>query len=55
MFRHINWVKPSIFVDELSIQEIIDNGIEPLKQIFEIHSGKNLLKKYEYILTKFLN
>jgi hypothetical protein len=55
MFRHINWVKPSIFVDELSIQEIINNGIEPLKPIYEIHSAVNLLKKYEYILTKFLN
>jgi len=55
MFRHINWVKPSIFVDELTIQEIINNGIESLKPIYEIHSEDNLLNKYEYILNKILN
>lgn len=55
MFRHINWVTPSIFVDEISIQDIITNGINPLQTIYEIHSEKNVLKKYEYILNKFLN
>jgi hypothetical protein len=55
MFRHINWVKPSIFVDELSIRDIIQNGITPLKPIYEIHSKTQLLNKYEYILTKILN
>jgi hypothetical protein len=55
MFRHINWVKPSIFVDELSIQEIINNGIKPLMPIYEIHSEDKLLTKYEYILNKLLN
>ena len=54
MFRHINWVKPSIFIDELPIKDIIKNGIIPLKSIYEIHSKENLLKKYEYILTKFI-
>jgi hypothetical protein len=55
MFRHINWVKPSIFVDELSIRDIIQNGIAPLKPIYEIHSTTQLLNKYEYILTTILN
>lgn len=55
MFRHINWIKPSIFVDEMPIKDIITHGIDPLRTIYEIHSEKNVLKKYEYILNKFLN
>ena len=54
MFRHINWVKPSIFIDETPIIDIIKNGITPLKSIYDIHSENLLLKKYEYILNKFL-
>ena len=54
MFRHINWVKPSIFVDELPIMTIIQNGITPLNPIYEIHSNTQLLNKYEYILTTIL-
>ncbi len=36
MFRHINWVKPSIFVDETPILDIIKNGTKPLEVIYEI-------------------
>lgn len=55
MFRHINWVKPSIFVDETPIKRLIENGIAPLEPIYNIHSHAQLLKKYEYILTTILN
>ena len=55
MFRHINWVNPSIYVDERPLKDIIEDGIEPLKPIYEKHSNKALLEKYEYALTKILN
>ncbi len=55
MFRHINWVTPSIYVDERPLKDIIADGIEPLKPIYERHSNKALLEKYEYALTKILN
>jgi len=55
MFRHINWVTPSIYVDERPLKDIIADGIEPLKPIYEKHSNKALLEKYEYALTKILN
>jgi hypothetical protein len=55
MFRHINWVTPSIFVDERPLKDIIADGIEPLKPIYEKHSNKALLEKYEYALTTILN
>ena len=55
MFRHINWVNPSIYVDERPLKDIIEDGIEPLKPIYEKHSNKALLEKYEYALTKIFN
>lgn len=55
MFRHINWVTPSIYVDERPLKDIIADGVEPLKPIYERHSNKALLEKYEYALTKILN
>jgi hypothetical protein len=55
MFRHVNWVKPSIYVDERPLRDIIADGIEPLKPIYEKHSNKALLEKYEYALTTILN
>jgi len=55
MFRHIKSTTPSICVDDLTLPEIIANGIEPLKPFYEQHSNKKLLEKYEYALTKILN
>jgi hypothetical protein len=55
MFRHINWVTPSIFADETPLAEIIKNGIEPLKPVYEQHTNKALLEKYEYVIMDVLN
>ena len=55
MFRHIQSATPSICVDDLTLPEIIANGIEPLHPFYEQHSNKKLLEKYEYSLTTILN
>jgi hypothetical protein len=55
MFRHINWVTPTIMLDNTNIKDIINNGIEPLNKLYEIHSNKNLIEKFEYSINKFLN
>ncbi len=55
MFRHIRNSSPSICVDDLTLPQIIENGIEPLKQFYETHSREKLLEKYELALTKILN
>lgn len=55
MFRHFNWVKPSIFVDETPIKQIIENGIKPLEEVYKLHTNEAFLEKYEYALTKILN
>ena len=55
MFRHIQSATPSICVDDLTLPQIISNGIEPLQPFYEQHSNKKLLEKYEYALTTILN
>lgn len=52
MFRHIQ--KPEINVSNKSLQEIIDQGTEPLKEFKELWSNKNFLDKYEHILNTTL-
>ena len=47
MFRHFKNVSSSIFVDELSINDIIVKGIEPLKPIRNYHNCNNLLNVIE--------
>jgi hypothetical protein len=55
MFKHIQSATPSICVDDLTLPQIIANGIEPLQPFYEQHSNKKLLEKYEYALTTILN
>ena len=55
MFRHIQSATPSICVDDLTLPQIIANGIEPLQPFYEQHSNEKLLEKYEYALTTILN
>jgi hypothetical protein len=55
MFKHIQSATPSICVDDLTLPEIIANGITPLEPFYEQHSNKKLLEKYEYALTTILN
>lgn len=47
MFRHLSGVSSSIFVDEVTISEIIDKGIEPLKPIYQDHNSDKLLQYIE--------
>jgi len=55
MFNHIQSATPSICVDDLTLPQIIANGIEPLQSFYEQHSNEKLLEKYEYALTTILN
>jgi hypothetical protein len=55
MFKHIQSATPSICVDDLTLPQIISNGIEPLQPFYEQHSNEKLLEKYEYALTTILN
>jgi hypothetical protein len=55
MYKHINSIKPSINLENTSIKEIIKNGFDPLEEIYNLNSNKNLLEKYEFIIKKLLN
>lgn len=50
MFRHIQ--RPEINVANKTLQEIINQGVEPLKEFRELWSNKNFLEKYESILDQ---
>lgn len=52
MFRHLWDAEPSIFVEDLSLKEIIGNGTAPLRRYYQEWSQENLVRRYEYILEQ---
>lgn len=53
MFRHVKTVSPSICIEDRSISEIVNSGIEPLKAYKEIWSNRNFISKYESIVDRY--
>ena len=53
MFRNM-WEgsNPSIFVEDLSLQEIIDNGITASAHFYDVWAEEKFRKKYEEIINK---
>jgi len=51
-FRHLQGIKPSIYVEESSLTDIIKNGIKPLEKFYKMWASGNLIKDYEDILDK---
>lgn len=49
MFRHISHVYPSILVDDVPIQSIINNGIHVFESVYQMHSNQKLISLYEWI------
>lgn len=48
MFRHL---PASICVDNISLPELIKQGIEPLGPVYQQHSNENLIQRYEKVIT----
>lgn len=48
MFRHL---PHSICIDNISLQELITGGVEPLKPLYHQHSNDNLIRHYEGVLN----
>ena len=55
MFRHLLNTNPSICIEDLSLKEIIDNGIKPLEEFYNIWSENDIIKDYERIIERILN
>lgn len=54
MFRHISTLKPSILLTENSLTNIIKNGFEPLKSLYNEWQEDTLVWEYERILESAL-
>ena len=54
MFRHVFNIKPSICIEDLSLTEIIKNGISPLVPFYNEWSEDNFILKYENIIDSLI-
>jgi len=52
--RHFWNLQPSILIEQNSLRKIIDNGLEPLKTLYEDYSPDSVYKDYSRILKKIL-
>lgn len=55
MFRHLHSLHPSITFEDSSLKEIIRNGIEPFRHLYDLWNENNLLAEYENILNLTLD
>lgn len=55
MFRHLFNTEPSVCVNVNSLKNIISNGFAPLKRHFEEYNAKNLLNRYNDIVSSVIN
>lgn len=54
MFRHVFDARPSIFVEDRSLKEIVASGIEPLRRFKNEWTPENLAWDYERIVARAL-
>ena len=55
MFRHLFEARPSIFVEDRSLREIMSSDIEPLRRFKREWTPENLAWDYDRIVAKTLN
>jgi len=53
-FRHLTNTTPSIMMEDLSLREIMDNGVTPLLPLKEAYSAKNFIKCYNDMIKTIL-
>jgi hypothetical protein len=51
MFKHMWDASPSIFVEDMTLKQIIANGLVPLQQFYDKWSEDQLVKTYDNIIT----
>jgi hypothetical protein len=54
MFRHVFDTEPSIFVEDITLKEIISNGILPLEKYYKDWTADNLIRRYDDILEQII-
>jgi hypothetical protein len=53
-FRHFWGIEPSIFIEDKSIKEIIEQGTAPLEYYYKAYSKESVINDYDSILQKIL-
>lgn len=48
-------IEPSVLIENVSLKQIISNGIEPLKPLYKAYSKDSVRKDYARILSSILN
>jgi hypothetical protein len=54
MFRHLHDANPSIFIGDMTLKQIINNGLVPLQQYYDRWSEDQLVKTYDDIITNII-
>lgn len=54
MFKHLKDANPSIFIEDMTLKQIINNGLVPLQQYYDRWSEQKLVETYERIITEVL-
>ena len=54
MFRHVSKAEPSIYIEDTTLTQIIENGIAPLVPFYNEWSEIQFILDYEHILDKIL-
>ena len=52
--RNFIGINPSICIEDNSLKDIISFGTDPLKNLYELYSEKNVIKDYEIVMEKIL-
>lgn len=55
MFRHLHSVYPRITIEDTSLRQIVENGVEPFAHFYDLWNEENLRAEYESILDKTLD
>ncbi len=55
MFRHLWSVYPAITIEDSSLREVIENGIEPFVHLYQLWTEETIRSEYEQILDKILD
>lgn len=55
MFKHMWDASPSIFVEDMTLKQIIANGLAPLQQFYDKWSERQLAETYDRIIKSSLN
>lgn len=54
MFKHLWGAEPSVFIEDLSLKQILSNGLKPLEQFYAVWSEGHLTADYNRIVTACL-